>query len=123
MKAQVTTISTTSIRRFRRGVVGLAVLLVLAAAGVGLALALRGGVPSAPAVVPAINNGIPAPLDVFDRHPALLAPPVGARAPLDAHERHMTTNTGVPAALDLHDRHTPANVGTPAALDLHERHP
>jgi hypothetical protein len=140
MKAQVTITSTASARWFRRSLVGLAVLIALAA-GVGVALALRGGITSAPAAVPPVNVGVPAPLDLFDRHPELLAPrtranqsldlfdrhpellaPADARAPLDAHERHTTTNTAVPAALDLHERH-PASVGVPAPLDLHERHP
>jgi len=103
MKAQVSTISTTITHRFRRGKAGLALLLAIVAAGVGVLVALRGGVTAAPAAVIPASVGVP--------------------AALDQHERHVTANAGVPAALDQHERHLTPNAGVPAALDQHERHP
>ena len=82
MKAQITNTWTMSARMFQRGIVGLAVLLVLAVAGGGVALAWRSSVTTLPAAIPVLNVGVLAPLDLYDRHTSANA---GVSTFLDAH--------------------------------------
>jgi hypothetical protein len=116
----LTTISTTNMRWL--SLAALVAILAMAAIGAGLARELYFNLPSRLSA-PARSVGVPAQLDLHERHPELFAPRTSAPAPLDLHERHMPAAPITRAPLDLHERHSTTSVGTPTALDLHERHP
>jgi hypothetical protein len=111
------TISTTNTRQFWIGLMGLVALLAI---GVAAGLTRELYLDLQPhATAPAITVGVPAPLDLYERHkPANM----GVSTPMDVHERHLTATRGVAATSDLYERHLPASATIRAPLDAHERH-
>jgi hypothetical protein len=111
------TISTTNTRQFWIGLMGLVALLAIGVAA-GLTRELYFDL-QPQSTAPAISAGVPAPLDLYERHkPAN----TGVSTPLDAYERYLAATRGVAAPLDLYERHLPASATIRAPLDAHERH-